>query len=143
MHDQVIDRDEPDRAREHRRARRRAAWRPAYRAMFSVQSSVSPAGSGRAAEPNDASRPQPRLYLRAGRDYHESWDVESALHPQTIVAYGKDGHLLTPAYGAPARLHSPVKLGYKNTKYLTRVVFAGERNGGYWTDQGYEWYGGT
>jgi DMSO/TMAO reductase YedYZ molybdopterin-dependent catalytic subunit len=81
--------------------------------------------------------------LAAGRDYHESWDVESALHPQTLVAYGKDGHLLEPAYGAPARLHSPVKLGYKNTKYLTRLVFLRERNGGYWTDQGYEWYGGT
>jgi DMSO/TMAO reductase YedYZ molybdopterin-dependent catalytic subunit len=81
--------------------------------------------------------------LAAGRDYHESWDVESAMHPQTLVAYGKDGHLLDPAYGAPARLHSPVKLGYKNTKYLTRLVFRRERNGGYWSDQGYEWYGGT
>jgi DMSO/TMAO reductase YedYZ molybdopterin-dependent catalytic subunit len=76
-------------------------------------------------------------------DYHESWDLESATHPQTLVAYGKDRQLLSPAYGAPARLHSPVKLGYKNTKYLTRVVFLPERNGGYWSDQGYEWYAGT
>jgi DMSO/TMAO reductase YedYZ molybdopterin-dependent catalytic subunit len=77
------------------------------------------------------------------KGYHESWDMESAMHPQTIVAYGKDGHLLTPGYGAPARVHSPVKLGYKNTKYLTRVVFMPARNGGFWSDQGYEWYGGT
>ena len=84
-----------------------------------------------------------RRDLRAEHDYHESWDVESATHPQTLVAYGKDGHLLSAAYGAPARLHSPVKLGYKNTKYLTRLVFMAERNGGYWTDAGYEWYGGT
>ena len=76
-------------------------------------------------------------------DYHESWDIESATHPQTIVAYAQDGRLLSPAYGAPARLHSPVKLGYKNTKYLTRVVFMPERNGGYWSDAGYEWYAGT
>ncbi len=75
-------------------------------------------------------------------DYHESWDIESALHPQTIIAYAKDGGQLTPAYGAPARLHSPVKLGYKNTKYLTKILFMPERNGGYWTDRGYEWYGG-
>ena len=53
-------------------------------------------------------------------DYHESWDMASAMHPQTLVAYGMDGHLLAPAHGAPARLHSPVKLGYKNTKYLTQ-----------------------
>lgn len=75
--------------------------------------------------------------------YHESWDMESAMHPQTLVAYAKDGRYLPPAWGAPARLHSPVKLGYKNTKYLTRVTFMAERNGGYWSDRGYEWHGGT
>ena len=77
------------------------------------------------------------------KGYHESWDLESAMHPQTLVAYGMDGHMLGPAHGAPARVHSPVKLGYKNTKYLTRVVFMPRQNGGYWTDQGYEWYAGT
>ncbi len=75
--------------------------------------------------------------------YHECWDIESAMHPQTLIAYGMDGHPLAPAHGAPARLHSPVKLGYKNTKYLTQVVFRPDRTGGYWSDQGYEWYGGT
>ena len=77
------------------------------------------------------------------KNYHESWDMQSAMHPLTLVAYGMDGRMLGPAHGAPARVHSPVKLGYKNTKYLTRVVFMPERNGGYWSDQGYEWYGGT
>ena len=77
------------------------------------------------------------------KGYHESWDLASAMHPQTLVAYGMDGHMLGPAHGAPARVHSPVKLGYKSTKYLTRVVFMPQQNGGYWTDQGYEWYAGT
>jgi DMSO/TMAO reductase YedYZ molybdopterin-dependent catalytic subunit len=76
-------------------------------------------------------------------DYHESWDLDSALHPQTLIVYGQDGALLSPAYGAPARVYSPVKLGYKNTKYLTRIVFLPQRNGGYWSDQGYEWYAGV
>ncbi|HEY3746094.1 MAG TPA: molybdopterin-dependent oxidoreductase, partial [Gemmatimonadaceae bacterium] len=76
-------------------------------------------------------------------DYHESWDIESAMHPQTVVAYGLDGKMLEPAHGAPARVFSPIKLGYKNTKYLTRIVFLPKMNGGYWSDQGYEWYGGT
>ena len=76
-------------------------------------------------------------------DYHESWDVESAMHPQTLIAYGMDDHPLGPEHGAPARVHSPVKLGYKNTKYLTKIMFMPARNGGYWSDQGYEWYGGT
>ena len=76
-------------------------------------------------------------------DYHESWDIDSALHPQTLVAYGMDRAMLGAGHGAPARVHSPVKLGYKNTKYLTRVIFLPGRAGGYWSDRGYEWYGGV
>lgn len=76
-------------------------------------------------------------------DYHESWDLDSAMHPQSVVAYGLDGKMLEPAHGAPARFYSPIKLGYKNTKYLTKIVFMPKANGGYWTDQGYEWYAGT
>lgn len=75
--------------------------------------------------------------------YHESWDIDSALHPQTLIVYAQDGHYLNPAWGAPARVYSPVKLGYKNTKYLTKILFMPQRNGGYWSDRGYEWYGGV
>jgi DMSO/TMAO reductase YedYZ molybdopterin-dependent catalytic subunit len=75
--------------------------------------------------------------------YHESWDIDSALHPQTLIATVKDGAYLGAGYGGPARVHSPVKLGYKNTKYLTKIVFQPAANGGYWSDRGYEWYGGT
>jgi DMSO/TMAO reductase YedYZ molybdopterin-dependent catalytic subunit len=83
------------------------------------------------------------LDAQSGAAYHESWDLDSAMHPQTLVVYGQDGRYLNPAWGAPARIYSPVKLGYKNTKYLTRIQFMPVRNGGYWTDVGYEWYGGT
>ena len=75
--------------------------------------------------------------------YHESWDIESAMHPQTLIAYAMDGRWLGTNHGAPARVHSPVKLGYKCTKYLVRVTFMPMRNGGYWSDQGYEWFAGT
>jgi hypothetical protein len=69
--------------------------------------------------------------------------TRARLQPQTLIVYGQDGQLLDPAYGVPARVYSPVKLGYKNTKYLTRILFLSHRNGGYWSDQGYEWYGGV
>ena len=75
--------------------------------------------------------------------YYSTWDIESSLHPQTILAYGMNGKTLDPGHGAPLRLYSPVKLGYKCTKYLTRILFLPEKNGGYWSDQGYEWYGGV
>jgi len=82
-------------------------------------------------------------FLSFDANYHESWDIDSALHRQTLIVYGQDGELLDPAYGAPARVYSPVKLGYKCTKYLTKVLFLADRTGGYWSDQGYEWYGGV
>jgi DMSO/TMAO reductase YedYZ molybdopterin-dependent catalytic subunit len=79
----------------------------------------------------------------SGRRYSSSWDRASAFHPQTILAYGMDGEPLTPLHGAPLRLYSPVKLGYKNVKYLTDVNFMPEATGGYWEDMGYEWFAGT
>ncbi len=75
--------------------------------------------------------------------YYSSWDLESALHPQTILAYGRGGELLTREYGAPLRLYSAVKLGYKMVKYLTEVSFLPVRTGGYWEDRGYEWFAGV
>lgn len=74
--------------------------------------------------------------------YWSSWDIESALHPQTILAYGMNGAPLPAGHGAPLRLYSAVKLGYKMVKYLTEVSFLPVRTGGYWEDQGYEWFGG-
>ena len=75
--------------------------------------------------------------------YYSTWDIESSLHPQTILAYGMNGKTLDPGHGAPLRLYSPVNLGYKNVKYLTEVNFLANRTGGYWEDQGYDWYGGV
>lgn len=75
--------------------------------------------------------------------YYSSWDIESAMHPQTILAYGMNGRMLYPDHGAPLRLYSAVKLGYKNVKYLTEVNFLPNRTGGYWENQGYEWYAGV
>ena len=75
--------------------------------------------------------------------YWSSWDRESALHKQTLLAYGMDGENLMPDHGAPVRVYSAVKLGYKMVKYLTEVNFLAEPSGGYWEDQGYEWFGGV
>jgi DMSO/TMAO reductase YedYZ molybdopterin-dependent catalytic subunit len=74
--------------------------------------------------------------------YSNGWDLASALHPQTILAYGMNDNPLPPAHGAPLRLYSPTKLGYKLTKYLVSMTFTDKRPGGYWEDQGYPWFGG-
>ncbi len=74
--------------------------------------------------------------------YSNGWDLASAMHPQTILAYGMNDNPLPAAHGAPLRLYSPTKLGYKLTKYLVSLTFTDRRPGGYWEDQGYPWFAG-
>jgi DMSO/TMAO reductase YedYZ molybdopterin-dependent catalytic subunit len=92
-------------------------------------------------EPTDQAR-----YLRFDSfdsHYYNGWDLKSAMHPQTILAYAYNDRPLMMNHGAPLRLYSPIKLGYKLTKYLTGVMFTYERPGGYWEDRGYPWFGGV
>lgn len=79
----------------------------------------------------------------SGALYFSSWDRESALHPQTLIAYGKGGKPLDAMYGGPARLYGAVKLGYKNVKFLQSINFMPQATGGYWESFGYEWYAGV
>jgi hypothetical protein len=46
--------------------------------------------------------------------------------------------------GAPLRLASPVKLGYKQSKWVTGITLTSELSTtqGYWEDRGYEWFAG-
>ena len=75
--------------------------------------------------------------------YWSSWDRASALHPQTILAYGMYGHPLHPDHGAPLRLYSAVKLGYKMVKYLTEINFLSYCTGGTVENNGSEWFAGV
>ena len=84
------------------------------------------------------------VYFKSADGYYESWDIASALHPQTLMAYQKDGETLPVDNGAPLRLASPIKLGYKLSKWVTQITFLSEKPKtlGYWEDQGYEWFAG-
>jgi DMSO/TMAO reductase YedYZ molybdopterin-dependent catalytic subunit len=83
------------------------------------------------------------------KPYYESIDLIGAFHPQTIVAWGMNGHLLPVPNGAPLRLRVERQLGYKQAKYIQRIegvdslsrLYGGK--GGYWEDNAdYEWYAG-
>lgn len=84
------------------------------------------------------------VYFKSADGYYESWDMPSSLHPQTLMAYQKNGQPLLSDNGAPLRLASPIKLGYKQSKWVTRITLVNRLtpSKGYWEDQGYEWYGG-
>ncbi len=77
-------------------------------------------------------------------DYYESLDMETALHPQSLLCYEMYDRPLDRGHGAPLRLNLPTKLGYKQAKYLMTLevahVLPARRS--YWGDQGYSWYGG-
>ena len=77
--------------------------------------------------------------------YTDSWDFASALHPQTLLVYQMNGQPLPVENGAPLRLAAPIKLGYKQSKWVTKISFVSQipQGGkGYWEEQGYEWFGG-
>ena len=70
----------------------------------------------------------------------DSIDVADALHAQTLLAYAMNGDALPADHGAPVRLRLGRHLGYKNTKYLSRIVVT-DRRDLYRKSRG-TWYGG-
>jgi len=80
--------------------------------------------------------------------YYESVDLDDAFHAQTLLAYELNGKPLPVANGAPLRARIERQLGYKHAKYVMRVElvesFASIEGGkgGYWEDQGYQWFAG-
>ncbi len=84
------------------------------------------------------------LAIRSADQSFETWDLASVLHPQTLLATHMNGAPLPVANGAPVRLASPIKLGYKQSKSvigLELMTTLGDRLGT-WEDQGYEWFAG-
>lgn len=81
--------------------------------------------------------------FKCADDYFTSIDMATALHPQTIMALSWDGQPLPPKYGYPMKVRMPTKLGYKNPKHVQAIFVTNTYPGGYWEDQGYNWFGGS
>ncbi len=69
--------------------------------------------------------------------------MPTALHPQTQLTLTYDGNVLPAKYGFPMKLRMPTKLGYKNPKHIVAITVTNEFPGGYWENQGYNWFGGS
>jgi DMSO/TMAO reductase YedYZ molybdopterin-dependent catalytic subunit len=74
------------------------------------------------------------------RELWDTIDMADALHPQTLLAYGMNGGELPADFGAPVRLRLARHLGYKNTKYLAKIVVTDDMDL-YRKGRG-TWYGG-
>ncbi|GAB2524484.1 molybdopterin-dependent oxidoreductase [Spirosoma aerophilum] len=99
--------------------------------------------SGNAPNPDNTSD----LFAHIGMEtpdkgYYVGIDMESAMHPQTILAYELNGQPITAPHGAPLRLIIPVKYGVKNLKRIGRIFFSDTRPRDFWTERGYDYYVG-
>jgi DMSO/TMAO reductase YedYZ molybdopterin-dependent catalytic subunit len=80
----------------------------------------------------------------AGRPdpYYVSIDLETALHPQSLLATRLGGRALPLEHGAPMRLLAPMKLGLKNIKAVTNIAYTAAEPPDYWNERGYSKYDG-
>ena len=70
--------------------------------------------------------------------------MPTALHPQTLLAFElRRPDAAARKYGFPMKLRMPTKLGYKNPKHIIEIFVTNSYPGGYWEDQGYNWFGGS
>jgi DMSO/TMAO reductase YedYZ molybdopterin-dependent catalytic subunit len=81
--------------------------------------------------------------FKCADDYTTSIDMATALHPQTIMAFKFADQVLPARYGFPWKLRIPTKLGFKNPKHVVALFVTNEDPGGYWEDQGYNWFSGS
>ena len=97
-----------------------------------------------------AARPLPSAravaFVSAERPYVDTLTLAQAFLPDAMLAYEMDGQPLAREHGAPARVVIPEMYGYKNVKWVERIVLGEEAFDGYWEQRGYDrdaWVGGS
>lgn len=81
--------------------------------------------------------------FRCADKYYTSIDMPTALHPQTLLALRFADQILPVPFGFPMKLRMPTKLGFKNPKHIVAIFVTNDYPGGYWEDQGYNWFSGS
>ena len=82
------------------------------------------------------------VWFQCAEGYSNTIDMPTALHPQTQLTLKFDNQILPRAYGFPVKIRIPTKLGFKNPKYVTAMWVQNNDGGGYWENQGYNWFSG-
>ena len=82
------------------------------------------------------------VWFRCAEGYSTSIDMPTALHPQTQMTFQFVGEILPRKYGFPMKVRMPTKLGFKNPKHVMEIAVTDKYLGGYWEDQGYNWFSG-
>jgi DMSO/TMAO reductase YedYZ molybdopterin-dependent catalytic subunit len=82
------------------------------------------------------------VWFRCAEGYTNTIDMPTALHPQTQMTFKYGNEILPVKYGFPMKIRIPTKLGFKNPKYVVAMEVTNTDKGGYWEDQGYNWFSG-
>jgi DMSO/TMAO reductase YedYZ molybdopterin-dependent catalytic subunit len=82
------------------------------------------------------------VWFQCAEGYSNTIDMPTALHPQTQLTLKFDRQTLPTGYGFPIKIRIPTKLGFKNPKYVTAMWVQNNDAGGYWENQGYNWFSG-
>ena len=83
------------------------------------------------------------VYFICKEGYSNTIDMPTALHPQTLMVFKFGNEILPRKYGYPMKIRMPTKLGFKNPKHVVAMSVTNEDRGGYWEDQGYNWFSGS
>lgn len=82
--------------------------------------------------------PKGHKVLLSGVDnYTDTFPLEKAMIPTTLVVYEMNGEPLPDRHGAPARMIVPGYFGEKHVKWVTRIEVAGEDAKGFYEKQGW------
>jgi DMSO/TMAO reductase YedYZ molybdopterin-dependent catalytic subunit len=82
------------------------------------------------------------VWFQCADGYSNTIDMPTALHAQTQLSFKFSDEILPRKYGFPMKCRMPTKLGFKNPKYITAIYVQNNDAGGYWEDQGYNWFSG-
>ncbi|HEX6699887.1 MAG TPA: molybdopterin-dependent oxidoreductase [Gaiellaceae bacterium] len=87
-------------------------------------------------------RPRPHgkvlTFVSAERPYVDTLTLAQAELADAMLAYEMDGKPLRREHGAPARVVIPEMYGYKNVKWVERIVVGDHVEPGYWEQRGYD-----
>jgi DMSO/TMAO reductase YedYZ molybdopterin-dependent catalytic subunit len=77
-------------------------------------------------------------FVSAEIPYVDTLTLDQAMLHDAMLAYEMDGKPLAREHGAPVRVVIPEMYGYKNVKWVERIVLSDTIEPGYWEERGYD-----
>jgi DMSO/TMAO reductase YedYZ molybdopterin-dependent catalytic subunit len=78
-----------------------------------------------------------KVRLHGVDNYTDTFPLEKAMDPTTLVVYEMNGETLPVRHGFPARVIAPGYFGEKHVKWITRIEVADESAVGFYEKQGW------